>query len=270
VFNLDKVGISDWEDRKTRKVVVPATMEGHTIHHGVSRNVKHISVIACVSAFGESLPPYILTSQNSSPVQEQLRKPGVRLGRDLILKSHSRPYVNAEIFLDYISSVFLPYVIRLRSLAGLVAEDAVLLMDNCSSHASDHVISLLTAARVCIITFAPHAAQIFQILDLILFGVLKRRTGYAGPFGRDKATAKFIMRVYHDFGQTMIQSNIRGAFEALGFKYDTRTDPYRLLINEKKLRESAGFRELWSLDFPLDGLSSRRRAARFGWINKAG
>jgi hypothetical protein len=123
-------------------------MEGQTIHHGVSRNVKHISVIACVSADGESLPPHIVTSQNSSPVQEQLRKHGVRFGRDLTLKSNSSPYVNAEIFLDYIRSVFLPYAIAFRSLAGLVAEDAILLMDNCSSHVTDHVIHLLTEARV--------------------------------------------------------------------------------------------------------------------------
>jgi hypothetical protein len=78
VFNLDEVVVSDLEDRKTRKVVVPATMEGQTIHHGISRNVKYISVIACVLAVGESLPTYIVTSQNSSPVQEQLRKHGVR------------------------------------------------------------------------------------------------------------------------------------------------------------------------------------------------
>jgi hypothetical protein len=136
--------MSDWEDRKTRKVFVPATMEGQTIHHGVSRNVKYISMIACVSAAGESLPPDVVTSQNFPPVQEQLRKHGVRFGRNLILKSNSRTYVNAEIFPDDIRSVFLPYVIGLRSLAGLGAEDAVLLIDNCSAHVTDDVIRLLT------------------------------------------------------------------------------------------------------------------------------
>jgi hypothetical protein len=41
------------------------------------------------------------------------------------------------------------------------------------------------------------------------------------------------MRIYHDFGQTMIQPNKRGAFEALGVEYAMRTEPYRLLSNEK-------------------------------------
>jgi hypothetical protein len=34
VFNLDEGGISDWEDRKkkTKTVIVPATMVGQTMH----------------------------------------------------------------------------------------------------------------------------------------------------------------------------------------------------------------------------------------------
>jgi hypothetical protein len=81
-------------------------------------------------------------------------------------------------------------------------------MDNCSSHVTDDVIRFLTDATVRVITFAPYATQIFQVLDLTLFGVLKRRTGYELPFENDNATAKFITRVYHDFRQTMIQLNI--------------------------------------------------------------
>jgi hypothetical protein len=45
-------------------------------------------------------------------------------------------------------------------------------------------------------------------------------------------------------------------------------EPYRLLFNEEKLRESKGFQELWMIDFALDQLSALRRAANFGWINQ--
>jgi hypothetical protein len=50
IHNPDEVGISDWEDRKMKKVIVPAAMLGQTTYDGVSRNVKHILVIACVLA----------------------------------------------------------------------------------------------------------------------------------------------------------------------------------------------------------------------------
>jgi hypothetical protein len=46
IFNLDEVAISDWEERKARNIVVPATLRGQMIVHRISRNVKHISVIA--------------------------------------------------------------------------------------------------------------------------------------------------------------------------------------------------------------------------------
>jgi hypothetical protein len=52
VFNLDEVGISDWEDRKPKKVVVPIIATSHSIHHRVSRNLKHISIVTCTRANG--------------------------------------------------------------------------------------------------------------------------------------------------------------------------------------------------------------------------
>jgi hypothetical protein len=137
-----------------------------------------------------------------------------------------------------------------------------------SCQVTDDIIGLLTEARVCVITFAPHTTQIFQVLDVTFFGVLKPCLGYKLPFEDEKETVTFIMKVYHDFKQTMVESNIWRAFRAIGFEFDTEAEPYRLLFNEERLRQSEGFRELWSIDFPLDQLSSRRRNTRFGWINK--
>jgi hypothetical protein len=61
---------------------------------------------------------------------------------------------------------------------------------------------------VRVITFAPHTTQIFQILPVTLFGVLKRRLGYKLPFEDQNETVPFIMKVYSDFKQTMAESNI--------------------------------------------------------------
>jgi hypothetical protein len=119
VFNLFEVGISDWKDCKTRKVLVPTTMLGQTIHHGISRTVKHISVIACISAAGESLIPYMITSQDSASVREQLKKHGVRFGTGLVLKSNAEPDINREMFLmtsELYSSLTLLNLIRWMNL----------------------------------------------------------------------------------------------------------------------------------------------------------
>jgi hypothetical protein len=82
VFNLDEIGSSAWEDRKARKVVVPATMQARrdVIHHGISRKVKPISVIVRVCAARESLTPSIIPSQDPPSVREQVKKHGFRSG----------------------------------------------------------------------------------------------------------------------------------------------------------------------------------------------
>jgi hypothetical protein len=269
VFNLDEVGISDWEDRKTRKVIVPQTMKAQTIHHKINRSLKHVSVIACVSAAGESLTPYIVTSQDSPVVREQLKKRGVRCGTDVILKCHSKPYINSEIFEQYLRTVFLPNLNELRALEQFGDEEAVLMMDNCPSHVTDVILTLLRDAKVRVITWPPHTTQIFQQLDISLFGVLKQRGQYKLPFDDDQSTADFLFRRYRTFKQTMVEVNIWGAFHEAGFEFDVRHEPYRIQFDEEKLRRTRAFQEMWSLDFPLESLSTRGRSAKFGWINQA-
>jgi hypothetical protein len=215
VFNLDEVGISDWEDRKTQKVIALAAMLGQTIHPGVSRNVKHISVIACLLAAKESLLHYIVTSMNSPTVQEHLKKQGVRFRSDFALKFKQKPYFNAGIFLASIKTILLPYIDTLRGRAVLAQEIAILLMAHCWGDVSDDVIRILTEARVRVITFAPHTTEVFQVLDVTLFGVLKRCPRYELPFDANNATVKVITMVYHDFTGTIVTCNVCRAFRAL-------------------------------------------------------
>jgi hypothetical protein len=70
------------------------------------------------------------------------------------------------------------------------------------------VIGLLAKARGCVITFAPYTTQIFQVLDVSLFGVFKWHRRYELPFGDENATMKLTMTVSHDFKQIMAEFNI--------------------------------------------------------------
>jgi hypothetical protein len=94
VFNLDEVSISGWEDHKMTKAVLPSTMSGERMYHRLSRNVKQISGI--------------ITSQDSVSVPKQTNKHGVRFETYMVLKLNRNRYIDAEIFLDYIQTVFSP------------------------------------------------------------------------------------------------------------------------------------------------------------------
>jgi hypothetical protein len=212
-------------------------------------------VIPCLSAAGESLFHYIVTSENCPTIQEHLKTQGVLFGRDLALKFKQNTYFNARKFLAYMRITLLPYIDTLRGRAVLAEEIAVLLMAHCSAHVSDDAIGILTEARVRVIAFVPHTTQVFQILDLTLFGVLKGCPRYELPSDENNATVNVISKVYHNFTQTMLRPNVWGTFRALWFEFDTKREPYQLLFNEVKLREIANFEELCSIDFSPDQLS---------------
>jgi hypothetical protein len=160
VFDLDEVGMSEWEDRKDKKAIVPKTMDSQTIHHRTSQNVKHISIIICISTRKESLTPYIVILQDSELFHRRLMSRGVRPGIDLVLQQSSKPYVSGRLFLEYINSIFIPYLNELRELEEFTICEAILLMDNCSPHMGDAVIAVLTDKRVRVITFAPHTTPL--------------------------------------------------------------------------------------------------------------
>jgi hypothetical protein len=133
------------------------------------------------------------------------------------------------------------------------------------------VIAALTNARVRVITFAPHTTHIFQMLDVVLFGAMKKRTSRLEMWNEEADTAAFIIRLYHDFKQTMVKVNVWGAFSAIGFSYDIRESPYRSLFDEEKFRQSGGswnsgrMTRLWrvcrhGVDMPnLNGLTNQNQ-----------
>jgi hypothetical protein len=98
VFNLDEVCISEWEDRARRKVIVSFSMTDQTIHHGVHRNPIHMSMICCVSAAGESLTPFVVSSQVNDKVIETLKIEGCRMRVYMVLEHRQKAYVTAAVF----------------------------------------------------------------------------------------------------------------------------------------------------------------------------
>jgi hypothetical protein len=108
-FNLDKMGMSEWEDRKEKKGNVPMRTDGQMIHHGASRSVKNISVIAYISAGGESLTPVIMTSQISDGIHKRLINRGFRFAIDFVLRQRSKPDVSRKLFREHVKTIFRPY-----------------------------------------------------------------------------------------------------------------------------------------------------------------
>jgi hypothetical protein len=148
VFNLNEIGISEWEDRIARKVIVPSTMRNETIFHGIHGWLKHVSVVACISASGDHMIPFVVSSQVNDALVWKLKIEGSRIGTEIILKKWEKPYMNAELFHECISTILFPHVAKVRSNLGLTNEPAVLLMDVCSVYMRELTLRNLAAHRV--------------------------------------------------------------------------------------------------------------------------
>jgi hypothetical protein len=77
----------------------------------------------------------------------------------LINKSNGKPFINAEIFLYSIRTVFFGNLAELCTLDEVTEEKALLLMENWTSHLINDVIGFLTEGRVRVRTFARHTTQ---------------------------------------------------------------------------------------------------------------
>jgi hypothetical protein len=73
---------------------------------------------------------------------------------------------------------------------------------------SDDIIAILTRERVKIVTFAYYTTHIFQMLDMIGFGALKKYATGFETLDEESWTAAFLLKIDRDFKQTMVEVNI--------------------------------------------------------------
>jgi hypothetical protein len=188
------------------------TMRGQT-KNDTSRNIlktePYLRDCLCFRCWKMAQPwHYYITRFSLGPRAAEKARCMLRNGTDLITKSNVKPYINAEMFLDCVQTVFLPNFAELWRLDEFAEEMSVLLMENCPSQITCIVMwSIFSPRHECtssLLHHAPHTTQMFQVLDLTVFRVLKRHTRYELPFGNEKAIVQLIMKVYHDFEQTMV------------------------------------------------------------------
>jgi hypothetical protein len=68
VFSLGEVEISEWQDHKPKKIMVPSRSQVKLSPLGISRKLKQITAITRVFAGEACLVPYMVKSQAIEPV----------------------------------------------------------------------------------------------------------------------------------------------------------------------------------------------------------
>jgi hypothetical protein len=171
IVNIDESGFSDWEERKPKSVVIPTEARAVTLHYPANRQIRHQTLVCCVTAAGDAYCPLLLSAQ---AVARDVFHHRIREGIDLRIEIAASPYVTSEIFEKYVDTVLIQAVEANRQRPGCAMKPAILFCDNCSAHMSDSVMRKMALHGILVLTYPPHTSHIFQILDLLLFGLVKR------------------------------------------------------------------------------------------------
>jgi transposase len=187
---------------------------------------------------------------------------------DLKVEIASSPYVTQAIFNKYINEVLIPAVISNRGLPRCKDKPVILFCDNCSAHCSDEVLGKLAKCGILVIADPPHTSHIFQVLDVLLFGILKKAKKYQRRDDTLRREVDHVLRLFRAYEQATASTKIRAFWLKTGFDYETRDAATYLILNETKIRQGDALREVWLFDYHPLRTSKKRASQRWGWINE--
>ena len=155
IWNIDETGVC--LDHTPSKVLCHRHQQTYSITAGKS---PITTLIACVSAIGDKVPPYIIFK--GERCTENMRR-GAAEGT--VFKSSTTGWSNSHLFLDFFNNHFLK-VITTRPL--------FVLYDGHSSHVGLDLIETARADNVHLFVLPPHSSHILQPLDVSVFGPFKK------------------------------------------------------------------------------------------------
>jgi hypothetical protein len=196
-------------------------------------------MLVCINAAEETLCRRIVLADQSTL---DVFRDGIEENVDLKVHVGQSAYVDVILFYDYLRDVLIPRIENFREADETLDSPAILFLDNCSSHLMEHVIGLLSAHEIKIFAFPPHSSGIFQMLDLVFFGVSKSIKKRLAKDGSIPVMSDPMMRMFKACEVTGASLTARVCFARAGFIYHKVPDGGSILgFDEGMIRDSAEF-----------------------------
>ena len=259
ILNLDEASSSDWEDRRSKKVIVPEYAKDRRIEFEVSRATKKITICSTISMAGDVLPPLIVSRRKT--IDDDVYNAGWREGQDFVYAYQERGFINSKIFNNYIYEHVIPYIKNTRTSMKIEKSPAVLLIDNCPLHTNEELYRRLALENIRVITFPPHTTNLFQPLDLVTFHVYKQEKSNMRSKYKKGSQIDLFYRNLVSMEKATHSSNNRNAFYCAGLSIQTSVIPHVASIRVEYLNEVIDESNL-SNDERINNM------IEFGWVNK--
>lgn len=159
IYNCDETGVS--LDPKFGKVVAPKCFTPYIVSSG---NKEQVTVMAAVSATGETVNPLVLFKGKKHLVAYSESAP-----EGWAVKFTPSGWMNSDTFSAWIQEVFLPHINRVRR----PGEKVLLLLDGHKSHESLEALEFARQNDIEIFCLPPNMTHLIQPLDVSVFKPLK-------------------------------------------------------------------------------------------------
>ena len=216
IFNMDETGFP-LDPKPIKTVNCRGTKNPFSVSSG---SKSQVSIAACVSAGGQSLPPFIIWKRKKMPPELAIGElPGTEYGLS------EKGWMNSTLFHAWFCKIFLRYAPASRPI--------LLLLDGHSSHYYPLTIQLATENGVIIFTLPPNTTHLTQPLDKGVFGPFKCHWKLVchdylvSHPGQVINPYNFVRLFSKAWIESMTASNIAAGFEITGI-YPTNRKTLRL------------------------------------------
>ena len=231
-FNVDESGFQEFVDSKIKKVVVPSSYHDNEIIYSSNRSAKRSTMIGAIAMDGTSLLPVIVI-QNKT-IEKKLYNLGYNQSNCLIVHQN-KGFINSEIFSFWAEHVFFPEITKRRKQFNYHGT-AILTLDGCSAHFSDHFLDNCTFYNVYPYQEPPGSSDQVQPLDLGIFGIQKI---LLTPFKTNEKisnSSKKIIEIVNSWKKATLPCNITSAFHQAGFYLEEKNNINIVRVNIKHAR----------------------------------
>jgi hypothetical protein len=245
LLNIDESGCSDGEKRKPKHILLPREVRETILHYPTTRKIRHQTLVCCATAAGGADCPLLISAQ---PAARDVYQHQIRDRIDIQIAIAPSPYIKSHIFEGYIDTVFISAVEANRELHGCEKKPAILFRANCSARMSDSISQKLAHHAILVITYPLHTSHIFQVLNVLLFGLAKGAKTY--QMGDDPLffPVDHILRLFRRYQAAMTNATIRAAWKQAGFEYVNEDRTIYWSVHEQQIRELTAFQEIWMFD----------------------
>jgi hypothetical protein len=126
---------------------------------------------------------------------------------------------------------------------------AIVFCDNCSAQCLGEVLRKLTGYGILVIAYPLYPSHIFQVLDVFLFGILKKAKKYQQRNDTLRREVYHVLWLSPAHEQATTFTAIKASWLKTGFDYETREAAAYLIVNEAKIRQGDAVREIWLFDY---------------------